>query len=156
MSDAPEPKFHFRDWMDRRKLKASDVAPRFGITNQTVFNWRSNGVPESRQEFVARTIAEWPPVDGHPIIVTPTATQYAAWQRATSQRSIDTGLPMTLEEWAVEGLDQLAFEHFNDPQLKLKLRTNLDAATKTLLNRGIRPLDAPGEDDAPPLANGSK
>lgn len=111
-------KNEFREWMDSLKLKAPTVANRFGITEQTVNHWRSKGVPKSRKEFAARTMAEWASGSaiGPCIQVQATAEQFRNWNQA----ALDQGKLM--EVWARESLDELAREHFANPQMSLPLR----------------------------------
>lgn len=118
MATTDDRKFEFRDWMDAQKLKVSAVAQRFGISEQTAFNWRSNGVPKSRQDFVSRIIAEWASGSaiGPRLSVQATDEQFRAWNRA----ALDEG--KIIEDWARDGLDAMAKEYFGNPQLPLPLR----------------------------------
>lgn len=122
MATPTEKKFEFRDWMNSLNLKASAVASRFGISGQTAFNWRSNGVPPSRQEFVSRTIAEWTEGSaiGPRLVVQANERQFRAWNDAANSCE---GGPKRLEDWVREGLDELAKEYFDEPQLPLPLRS---------------------------------
>lgn len=56
MSDEPNA---FRDWMDERRLKAADVCEALHVSEQTVHQWRTYGVPERRRPHVERYMAEW-------------------------------------------------------------------------------------------------
>lgn len=127
MATPPDKKFEFRDWMDSLNLKASSVTSRFGISAQTVFNWRSNGVPPSRQEFVSRIIAEWTSGSafGPRLVVHANEQQFRAWNDAAN--NCESG-PKRLEDWVKDGLDELAREYFDDPQLKLPVRSHLKVA----------------------------
>lgn len=122
MATHSDRKFEFRDWMDTQKLKVSAVCSRFGISEQTAFNWRSKGVPKSRQDFVSRVIAEWSNASaiGPRIQVQATDAQFRAWNLAAND--CENG-PKTIEEWARDGLNELAREYFSNPQLSLPLRS---------------------------------
>lgn len=113
-----EKKFEFREWMDSQKLKVTAVASRFGISEQTAFNWRSKGVPVGRQEFVTRTIAEWSSGSaiGPRLHVQATDAQFRAWNMAAMEAG------KLMEDWARDGLDEMAQEYFSNPQLSLQLR----------------------------------
>jgi hypothetical protein len=122
MSKQSSKKFEFREWLNSQSLKTPQVTARFGISEQTARHWRSKGVPESRQDFVSRTIAEW--ADGSSIgpriQIQATDAQFRAWNRAANECE---GGPKLLEDWAREGLDQMAHEYFTNPQLSLALRS---------------------------------
>lgn len=127
MAKPPDKRFEFRDWMNSQNLKTPAVIARFGITEQTARHWRSKGVPSTRQDFVSRTIAEW--ADGSSIgpriQIQATDSQFRAWNRAALECE---GGPKLIEDWAREGLDQMACEFFDDPQLKLPVRSHLKVA----------------------------
>lgn len=97
----------FREWMDGKKLKASDVAERFGVSEQTIAHWRSQGVPERRRPHVSTVIAEWndsPPSTTHlqPLVITATREQFRRWNAAALAEG------KLIEDWAIEGIDRLA------------------------------------------------
>ncbi len=117
----------FRSWMDGLKLKSPAVASRFGVTEQTIRHWRSQGVPPNRQDFVSRIISDWDktPTTGIPIRVFATDEQFDAW----SQAALADG--KVLKDWATDGLDLLAREHFANPQMSLPLRSVPQGETKT-------------------------
>jgi hypothetical protein len=124
MANKTPKKNEFREWMDSLKLKAPTVAGRFGITVQTVNHWRSKGVPDSRKEFAARTMAEWSSGSsiGPRIQVQATDEEFRAWNRAALECE---GGPKLIEDWAREGLNQMAIEYFNNPQKSLPFRSHL-------------------------------
>lgn len=115
----PDRKFEFRDWMNSLKLKAPAVAARFGITDQTARHWRSKGVPDSRQDFVSRTISEWADAAtiGPRLQVQATDAQFRAWNQA----ALDEGKLM--EDWARDGLDELAKEFFSSAPRSIPLHS---------------------------------
>jgi hypothetical protein len=98
----------FRKWMDCRKLKARDVAKRFGVSVQTVGHWRSQGVPERKLPHVDFIIEGWdhptPHELGSALLLKPTVDQFRAWSHAALAEGA------ILEEWAIGGLDKLAAE----------------------------------------------
>lgn len=122
MAKPNDKRFEFRDWMNSENLKTPSVIARFGITEQTARHWRSKGVPESRQDFVSRTIAEWTSGSsiGPRIQIQATDAQFRAWNLAALECE---GGPKLIEDWARDGLDMMAREYFENPQLSLPLRS---------------------------------
>lgn len=95
-----------KTWMDERKLRAADVAERLGVSQQTIHNWRSQGVPPRRQNHVRKILGEWDKTQlmdaKSPIPVRATAEQFDRWNRASMAKY------QTIEEWAVDGLEKMA------------------------------------------------
>lgn len=54
-----EKKNEFRDWMDDRRLKAANVCKPMQVSEQTIHQWRSYGVPARRAPHVKRFMSEW-------------------------------------------------------------------------------------------------
>ncbi len=108
-----------RDFLKREKLKASHIAPRFGVSEQTIHHWTSKGVPKTRLDFVLRTIADWHTSGGigPRLVVNATEEQFNRWTRAWRDSPYDT-----IEQWAAQGLDDIAAEYFGpksipDPEI---------------------------------------
>ena len=105
----------FRDWMDRNGIKTSDLTGPLQISEQTLRHWRSKGVPERRQSHVNYIMASWAtpaaPL-GQTLILHPTTDQFKKWNVA----AISGPQPKTIEQWAIEGLDQLAAEAEDEAQ----------------------------------------
>jgi transcriptional regulator with XRE-family HTH domain len=101
------PAQHFREWMDSKELRAKDVAERFGVSEQTISHWRSQGVPDRRQPHVNYVITCWEKPTaaelGSTLLLKPSAAQFNAWNQAWRHSQF-----ATLEQWAIEGLDELA------------------------------------------------
>ncbi len=114
----------FKEWMDSRGLKTKDVAEDLHVEEQTVRNWRSQGVPERRAPHVQRYMAEWkaPAVSSavprtsvsdqvvadfvasrQNLVLHPEPEVFRAWTAAFKHsRAAD------LEQWAIDGLSELA------------------------------------------------
>lgn len=99
----------FRQWMDDEKLTAADVAHHLSVSEQTIHNWRSAGIPPRRQPhvraFMAKHHTRREKPFGNSITVHITDTQFDSWNRAAMREQ------KTILEWAVQGLDELAAEH---------------------------------------------
>ena len=54
--DAPH---SFREWMDQNRLRAEDVAAALQVSEQTIHNWRSAGVPARRLPHVQSFMESW-------------------------------------------------------------------------------------------------
>ncbi|MES2980763.1 MAG: hypothetical protein V4727_00490 [Verrucomicrobiota bacterium] len=97
-------------WMKRHQLSAADAAPMFGITKQTLYNWCSNGIPETKVEYITRVTSEYDKSPaaaiGPRIVISPTEEQFRNWNRA----ALDEG--QLIEDWAVDSLEKAADLHF--------------------------------------------
>lgn len=49
----------FREWMDQNRLRAEDVAAALQVSEQTIHNWRSSGVPARRVPHVQAFMESW-------------------------------------------------------------------------------------------------
>lgn len=109
------PATNFKDWMDSAGVSTKDACQRFGISKQTLYNWRSNGVPESKQSHVNYVISCWSNPTaaeiGETLLLRPTPEQYRNWSMAALQER------KILEDWAFEGLDELAAKYEMDIRL---------------------------------------
>lgn len=95
----------FREWMDGRKLGASEVCGPLGVSVQTIHNWRSAGVPRRRLPHVRHLMANWDAVQGNPlstIVVRAEPVQFDRWNHA----ALAAGKLLT--RWAVDALDEAA------------------------------------------------
>lgn len=111
----------FKEWMDSRGLRTKDVAESLHVEEQTVRNWRSQGVPERRLPHVRKFMSEWEPttppsvepisdaaVDDlatspQNLVLYPTADQFDTWTAAFKYSNA-----RTLKEWAMDGLNSIA------------------------------------------------
>ena len=110
----------FKEWMDERRLKASDVCEALHVSEQTIHQWRSFGVPPRRIPHVDRYMLEWvDPANVQPpgitdealaafveskqnLVLHPTEDEFDAWNRAAlAERK-------TLKDWAHDGLAEIA------------------------------------------------
>lgn len=105
-----EEKHHLNEWMKRHQLNAGDAAPMFGITKQTLYNWCSSGIPETKVAYVNRVKAEYEKSPaaaiGPRIVISPTETQFRLWNRAALDEN------QLIEDWALDSLEKAAAEHF--------------------------------------------
>jgi len=92
--------------MDGKNLKAPAVASHFGVKEQTIHHWRSRGVPDGRLDYVRRLMSEWSSINpfGPRIVLNPSESQFRRWNKAS------LAVNQTVEDWAINGLDQLAAE----------------------------------------------
>ena len=49
----------FREWMDQNRLRAEDVAAPLQVSEQTIHNWRSSGIPARRLPHVQAFMQSW-------------------------------------------------------------------------------------------------
>lgn len=103
----------FRRWMDGHKMRAAEVADALFVTEQSVRNWRSAGIPRRRQPQIADWMAEidaaaqGSPVDylrARPLIVEAGLEEFRTWESAALRNG------KTLTEWARSGLTEMARE----------------------------------------------
>jgi hypothetical protein len=107
----------FKDWMDARRLKAADVCDGLHVSEQTIANWRSDGVPARRVPHVEAFMRDWvetaipihepsiaeyfPP--GSSLVLTPGEDRFDRWTAAFKASPCKT-----FKEWAETGLDERA------------------------------------------------
>lgn len=94
-------------WMDRLDVTPEALSERMGVSVKTVYNWRTSGVPERKEDHLRRVMASWTagPELGK-LILRPTDDQFRRWNLA----SISGTQPRTMEDWAMEALDEAAAE----------------------------------------------
>lgn len=105
--------------MDRRRMKAADVAEALFVTEQAVRNWRSAGVPARRQPQLADWMAsidaaeDGDPIDylrTRPLVVDASLEEWAAWEDAAFASR------KKLTDWARDGLNEMAEQRgYGDP-----------------------------------------
>jgi hypothetical protein len=111
--------------MSAKRLKAKDVCGPLKVGEQTIYNWSNIGIPKRRWSDVEELMANWrddasaapPPGLDQPLIITPRRDQFRAWNRAALAEG------MLVEDWAIEGLDRLAAEHFDRQESKSRYPT---------------------------------
>jgi hypothetical protein len=101
----------FRRWMDGHQMKAADVADALFVTEQSVRNWRSAGIPPRRQPQVADWMAgvdaaaqgpSFNPLRTRPFVVEADPGEFHTWEIAALREG------KTLTEWARSGLTEMA------------------------------------------------
>lgn len=101
-SESPQP--DLRAWMEHMKLKGPQVAPRLGISIQTLRNWRCSGIPPRKREHVAQVMADWDKIQSSltTLQIRASSEQFTRWNWAALHKG------KLIEEWAREGLDEIA------------------------------------------------
>ena len=110
----------FFTWMDSEGLKPRDLAPLLHKQIQTIFNWRSKGVPKAQwvacdavmDRHNAKKIQALP--DEDPVfVIKPTYAQFQDWNRAALDEE------KLLEDWALDSLDATAAKTDTDVVLNV-------------------------------------
>jgi hypothetical protein len=95
----------FAKWMDDSGMNLETAATHFGVSQQTIYNYRStSGVPASRDEFVRLRMREYLEKQGIPelpsrVVLEPSRKQWRAWGHA----ALAAG--QILDDWALDALD---------------------------------------------------
>jgi hypothetical protein len=116
----------FREWMDQHRLRAEDVAGALQVSEQTIHNWRSSGVPARRVPHVQAFMDAW--VDPRErdrdaatgqihtptqvpaelrldaFIMRPAEDEFDDWNRAANASGL------TVREWITDTLERAARE----------------------------------------------
>lgn len=98
----------FANWMDDAGMSLETATKYFGVSEQTIYNWRSTrGIPESRLPWVEERMREFirtTGVENLPDRVTleVTAVQFDEWNRAALAEG------KILRQWAIDVLDEAA------------------------------------------------
>ena len=101
----------FREWMDGRRMKAAEVGDALFVTEQSIRNWRSAGIPPRRQAQVAEWMAgqesvdQGTPIDflrSRPLVVDVTPEEWHCWEDAAFAAR------KKLTDWARDGLNEMA------------------------------------------------
>ena len=98
----------FAKWMDEIGIDLAAAAGHFGVSPQTIYNWRSTaGVPASRSEWVQSRMRDYVGSKGiselpDRLILEVTRNQFDDWSRA----ALADG--KILREWAIDSLDEAA------------------------------------------------
>jgi len=98
----------FAKWMDDAGIDLAAAGAHFGVSQQTIYNWRStSGVPASREEWVKSRMREF--LSSHEFTTLPdrvtlevSAEQFDEWSRAALAEG------KILRQWAIDSLDELA------------------------------------------------
>jgi len=100
----------FRDWMDAHRLRAEDVAKALHLSEQTVRNWRSVGIPprkrsaveEFMQNYQSRLDARLAELRIQTIVIETTREEFRQWNAAALAEG------KLIEDWIKDGLNRLA------------------------------------------------
>jgi hypothetical protein len=98
----------FAKWMDDSGVNLETAATHFGVSQQTIYNWRStSGIPASRDEWVRLRMHEYLEKQGiaelpNRVVLEPSRKQWRAWGHA----ALAAG--QILDEWALAALDDAA------------------------------------------------
>lgn len=101
----------FFSWMESNNFSARDVAKSLNKEAQTVFNWRTKGVPKS-QVFSCQSLMDKKEQEKktesvkNTLVLHPTYAQFSRWNRA----ALESG--MTIEDWAFNGMETMADQYF--------------------------------------------
>lgn len=102
------PASNLKEWMDANNVSKKEACKRFGISMQTLYNWRSVQVPDSKQAHVNYVIACWEKPTaaslGQTLLLTPTPEQFRHWNHVANK------IGLLIEDWAITGLDKYAEE----------------------------------------------
>lgn len=98
----------FAQWMDETGISMAAAAELFGVSEQTLYNWRSTvGVPDRKLEWVRAQMEAYGrkaerAAETDRVVLEITDEQFAAWNDA----ALAAGL--RLKEWAITSLDEVA------------------------------------------------
>ncbi len=101
----------FFSWMESNNFSPRDVAKALNKEAQTVFNWRTKGVPKS-QVFACQSLMDQKEQERkaeivkNTLVLHPTYAQFSRWNLA----ALDAG--MTIEDWAFHGMEIMADRYF--------------------------------------------
>lgn len=100
----------FAQWMEEVGISLRDAADLFGVSEQTLYNWRStNGVPASKVEWVRSRMNDHIGKKGfselpNRIVLEPSRAQFRTWNRAALMAG------QLIDDWAASALDDAAAE----------------------------------------------
>lgn len=100
----------FFSYFDKKEADKKTIAKELGNNVLTIGNWRSNGIPKGKR-FACRALLEAIQDKKleelrNTMIMRPSHDQHKKWNQA----ALDCG--QLIEDWAFEGLEKLADEHF--------------------------------------------
>jgi hypothetical protein len=98
----------FFSYVDRH-LSRKEVAEALGNSPKTISSWRSIGIPSGKVYACRHLIEAHRQQTSKPsnvLVMHPSYEQFQRWNRA----ALDAG--QTIEDWAFEGLEDLAARHF--------------------------------------------
>ena len=96
-------------WTKENAISKEDIADALNKGSQTISNWKSAGIPKG-QKFACQAFMDQHERDKkmekvkNSLVFTPSHTQFLRWNKAALQEG------KTIEEWAFDGLEQIADE----------------------------------------------
>lgn len=100
----------FFQWADAHQVSREAIAAETGNSKQTISKWRSIGVPKGKEfglrSFMNRQYRRDTEDIRHHMVLKPTHAQFTRWNQASLAAN------KLIEDWALDGLEQLAIEHF--------------------------------------------
>jgi hypothetical protein len=99
----------FFTWLDQHpQADLNTVAEKTGNDRNTISGWRSRGIPKGKRYACQAMMLEFssPRAPQNAILMRPSYEPFQRWNRA----ALDSG--QTIEDWAFEGLEELAARHF--------------------------------------------
>lgn len=100
----------FFSYVDRH-LSRNEVAEALGNSPKTISSWRSIGIPSGKVYACKHLIESHRQRTTEPtniIVMRPSYEQFQSWNRA----ALESG--QTIEDWAFDGLEAMAAEHFRN------------------------------------------
>lgn len=108
----------FAEWMDRSGIRLDEAADYFGVSEQTIYKWRSTrGVPESRTEWVRSRIAEYKTeATGslRSLVLDIDRETFRRWNQAALDEK------KLMEDWAHDALEDAADELYSSAGNELR------------------------------------
>lgn len=103
----------FGEWLDARGINVAEAAAYFGVSEGTIYKWRSTpGVPDTKLQWVRDRMAVYAPKgpDEAPerVSLEITREQFTAWNRAALLEG------KIIYDWAADVLDEAAAEAGDD------------------------------------------
>ena len=107
----------FFAWAATNGIDRNQIAEATGNSAQTISKWRSIGIPKGKQ-LGCQSLIDQHKLDAykeirHSIPLQPSHAQFRRWNQA----ALDQG--KLIEDWAFNGLDLLADEHFREQNIAL-------------------------------------
>lgn len=142
----------FAKWMDDVGIDLSAAASLFGVSEQTIYNWRSTrGVADSKADWVESRMRDY--LGSREITSLPdrvtleiTSDQFDNWNQAALAEG------KTLRQWAIDSLESIAAD--NDDSTGYTQPSNPLQSLPLVADEG-KPYEAPASDSATTARLGS-
>lgn len=100
----------FFQWAEAHGITREDIAAETGNSKQTVSKWRSIGIPKGKEfglrSFMQRQLRSDVESIRAKMVLHPTHEQFTRWNKAALHAR------KTIEDWAFEGLEEMADEYY--------------------------------------------